>query len=108
MLGLGGAGSVLRTFQIVFKAQDQEVAGAEAESGGFAAVGGEIAVARRAVGVGVVVDGEINLQDAVLAAEVFGFGDRAADGRARAGVGGEILREDTWTGVNETETGENC
>ena len=60
-VGLGGAGSVLRIFQIVFKIQDQEVAGAEAESGGFAAVGGEIAVARRAVGVGVIVDGEINL-----------------------------------------------
>jgi hypothetical protein len=55
------------------------------------AVAVDVAIESGAAGCDVVVDGEIYLEDAVLAAEVFGFGDLAADGGARAWVFGELL-----------------
>jgi hypothetical protein len=106
MLGRGSA--ALRIFQIIFQIQDQKVAGAEAESRGFGADRSEIAISRGAVGVGVIVDGEVDLQDAVLAAEVFGFRYGAADGRARAGAAGWFLRAETRAGVEQAETDEYC
>lgn len=59
--------------QIVFQIKDDKIAGIHPEGGRFIAVRIDVAITSRAVWHSVVVNGEINLQNAIVTPQVFRF-----------------------------------
>ena len=79
--------------QPVCEAQDEQIAGMQSQRRRLSAVGQQIAVADRAILLLEIADGELELQDAVVTAQVLRLLHDAAGRRARAPVTGEFTRD---------------
>jgi len=89
--------------------KDEEIAGLEAECRGLVAIGKQITVTSVAVGLSVIMDREIDLENAILAAQIFGFGYFGAGGRTRTGIGGRLLgAKGEGCGVADCQQAEKC
>jgi len=92
-----------RVYQIVFQIQDEEVAGAQAQSGRLIAVGVKVAETQSAVWFGEIADGQVEFQHTVLAAQIRGFGDCGAGRGARAGSDRGFLGAENHRPVDEPQ-----
>src|SRR5277367_4780659 len=94
--------------QVIFQFQNEQVAGFEAQIGRLDTVAVDVAIASRAVLFFLVSYREVDSEDAVLAAQVFGFGNSAANRRARASFLRRFLRMQTAMSGRADNYQENC
>src|SRR5271155_3015777 len=94
--------------QVIFQFQNEQVAGFEAQIGTLDTVAVDVTVASRAVLFFLVSSREVDGEDAVLAAQVFGFRDSAADRRTRASFLRRFLCMQTAMDRRADDYQENC
>src|SRR5271155_3450912 len=97
----GNSGGRIR--QIILQIQNEQIAGAKTQSGGLVSCRIKIAETLAAIGCGEIAHGEIEFQHTVVAAQVFGFGDRRAGRWARAGSVRRFLRAERDAPVDEPQ-----
>ena len=71
--------------QVIPQFQNEKIARTQSEIRCFAAVGSDVAITDRTASVDVIVDRQLNLQDSVAAAQIFGFLNQASRSRTLTG-----------------------
>lgn len=98
--------SLAGAFQLILQIQDDKVAGPDSQSGRLRPMVVDVAISHRPVGLGLIVIGQVNSEDPIMAPKIFWLRDNAPLGRSRTDVFPRPLRPETRMPRTEAENQE--